>query len=126
MFKRSLLMSLGLVVCVAASATITQMALTSDLPSSYDPNLPIEKAFKTSEAPLLIEFYSDTCGTCKQVAPRIHAIEGDYKNKLTLVMLDMDQPDNKNIAQLFGVDELPGVFIFDHHKMKKYQIQPTQ
>lgn len=123
MFKRSFLLVSLIVLMVFASAFASQMWITKDLPSAYDPGLSIDKAFKTSKVPLLVEFYSDSCGTCKRLTPVIHELqEGPYKNKLTLVMLDVSEPSNQGIAQLFGVDALPGLYIFDHQHMKKHQI----
>lgn len=123
MFKKSLLLVLMVVTLVFASSFASQMMLSKDLPSSFDPGLQIDEAFKTSQVPLLIEFYSDTCTTCKRVAPMIHTLAGEtYKDKLTLVMLDMDDPANLDIARLFGVDTLPGIYVFNFKKMKKHQI----
>ncbi len=125
MFKRSLLMVALIFTVVFASAFTTQMVLTSTLPSSFDKGLTIEKAFKTSKVPLLVEFYSDTCDTCKRLAPSIHDLhETAYPNRLTVVMMDVEDPANREIAQLFGVDSLPGLYVFDHHRMKKHQIKP--
>lgn len=127
MFKRSLIMVLVLVAAVFASAFTTQMVLTKDLPSSYDTGLSIEQAFKTSKVPLLIEFYSDTCGSCRKLTPIIHAMhEQDYKKRLTVVMLDVTDPSVQQIGQLFGVDALPALYVFDHRHMKKHQIKPEE
>lgn len=125
MFKRSFFLVLMIVSLVFASAFASQLWMTRELPSSFDPGLSIEKAFKTSKVPLLVEFYSDSCGTCKKLTPLIHELkDGPYKERLTLVMLDVEEPANADIAKLFGVDALPGVFVFDHHHMKKYPIKP--
>jgi thiol-disulfide isomerase/thioredoxin len=127
MFKRSFLMVVLIFTLVFASAFASQMMMTRDLPSTYDSGLTIEKAFKTSQAPLLVEFYSDTCGTCKRLAPIIHdLLETRYRNRLTAVMMDVDDPANAQIAQLFGVDALPGLFVFDHKHMKKHQIKAEE
>lgn len=125
MFKRSFFLVLIIVSLVFASAFASQLWMSRELPSSFDPGLSIEKAFKTSKVPLLVEFYSDSCGTCKKLTPLIHELkDGPYKERLTLVMLDVEEPANADIAKLFGVDALPGVFVFDHHHMKKYPIKP--
>ena len=125
MFKRSFFLVSLVVMLVFASAFASQIWMTKDLPSSYDTGLTIEKAFKTSKVPLLIEFYSDSCGTCKRLAPVIHALEdGPYKGRTTLVMLDVTEGSNQDIARLFGVDSLPGLYVFDHLHMKKHAIKP--
>jgi thiol-disulfide isomerase/thioredoxin len=124
MFKRSFLLVSLIFLLVFASAFASQMWSTRDLPSAYDKGLTIEKAFKTSKVPLLIEFYSDSCGTCKRLTPVIHSLEeGPYQGKLTLVMLDVNEPGNQDIARLFGVDSLPGLYVFDHLHMKKHAIK---
>lgn len=125
MFKRSFFLVLIIVTLVFTSAFASQLWITRNLPSSYDPGLEIGKAFKSSKVPLLVEFYSDSCGTCRKLTPVIHELEsGPYKNRLTLVMLDVTEPANEDIAKLFGVDSLPGVFVFDPRHMKKYAIKP--
>lgn len=125
MFKRSFWMVVLIVALVFTSAFVTQMALTKDLPSAYDKGLTIEQAFKTSKVPLLIEFYSDSCGTCKTLTPVIHHLHRTrYQDRLTVVMMDVSDPDTQDIARLFGVDTLPAVYVFDHQNMKKHQIKP--
>lgn len=125
MFKRSFLLVVSIVLLVFTSAFATQMVLTRDLPSSFDPGITVQQAFQTSQVPLLIEFYSDTCATCKRVTPILHDLKSrEYQDRLTLVMVNVEEPDNQMVAQLFGVDELPGLYLFDHHHMKKFQIEP--
>ena len=123
MFKRSLFLVTIIVMLVFTSAFATQMFLTKDLPSSFDNGTTIEQAFKTSKVPLLLEFYSDSCGTCQKLTPVIHNLyQNHYKNKLTVVMMNVEDPATQQIAQLFGVDALPALYVFDHHHMKKHQI----
>ena len=83
MFKRSFLLVLSILTLVFASALITQVITAKSLPSAYDPGLSIEKAFKTAKTPLLIEFYTDSCGTCRKVTPLVHETYKQYRNKLT-------------------------------------------
>lgn len=123
MFKRSFFLVMLVVGLVFASALSAQLWITKDLPSTYDTGLTIGQAFKTSRVPLLIEFYSDTCGTCRRVAPWVHdLIETRYRGRLTLVMMDVNEPETRSIAELFGVNSLPALYIFDHHHMKKHVI----
>ncbi len=125
MFKKSLLMVLLVFGLVFTSAFASQLWITKDLPSSYDPGTSLDTAFKSAKTPLLIEFYSDGCGSCQKLAPVIHKLSTDrYGKALTLVMLDVTDPANREVAQLFGVDALPALYIFDTHKMKKQIIKP--
>lgn len=124
MFKRSFLMVALIFVVVFTSAFSTQLYLTRDLPSNFDTGLTIEQAFKSSKVPLLIEFYTDSCATCRKVTPVVHELsKSRYQDRLTVVMMDVEDPSNREIAQLFGVDTLPALYVFDHHHMKKHPIR---
>lgn len=123
MFKKSLILVALVVGMVFVSSFATQMVMTRNLPSSFDTGLTIDEAFRTAETPLLIEFYTDACSTCRRLTPPLHHIvKTEYADKLTVVMLDLTDPANQQIAQLFGVKELPGLYVFDSRKMKKQQI----
>ena len=123
MFKRSFFLVTLIVGLVFASALASQLWISKDLPSTYDTGLTIERAFKTARTPLLIEFYSDTCGSCRRVAPWVHdLVETSYHQRLTPVMMDVNDPDTRSIAELFGVNTLPALYIFDQHHMKKHVV----
>ncbi len=124
MFKKSLLMVALVMTVVFASAFTSQMIQTQGLPSSFDPGLSIDEAFKTSKVPVFIEFYTDTCSTCRKVSPWVHdLVKEKYKDQLTLVMIDVEYPENQQVAQLFGVEELPAMYVFDFKNMKKHPIE---
>jgi thiol-disulfide isomerase/thioredoxin len=127
MFKKSFLFAVAILSLVFASALAGQLWMTRNLPSSYDTGLSIGQAFKTSKTPLLIEFYSDTCGACQRIAPWVHHLsETNFKGRLTPVMLNVDEPEVLSVAKLFGVQSLPALYVFDHKHMKKHAIAPEQ
>jgi len=126
MFKRGLFLVLAIVAVVFATSFATQMAWYNKLPSKYDPGIALMTAFRQSEKPLLIEFYSDDCSACQQLTPLLHQqYKAHFDKDLTLVMVDVYAPQNAQAAQLFGVDTIPAVFIFDAKHMKKVAIDIT-
>ncbi|MBY0449609.1 MAG: conjugal transfer protein TraF [Cyanobacteria bacterium] len=123
-FYKSIWVVLVILASVVLSGFTVNWISLSQLPSSFDKGLTIQTAFKQAKTPLLIEFYSDTCSTCQRLTPLMHQIYLErYPKELTWVMIDMDQADNAPIAQLFGVNELPAVFLFDPRRMKKQRIE---
>ncbi len=123
MFRKSFFLVVSILALVFVSAFSTQLWISGQLPSAYDPGLKIEEAFATSEHPLLIEFYADSCSACRQVTPVLHGVyEAHFKDRLTLVMLDIDDPDVFQVSQLFGVTAIPAVYVFDFKHMKKEEI----
>lgn len=123
MFRRSVWVVITILSLVFASSFASQMMRTGNLPSAYDTGLRMNDAFKSSETPLLVEFYADSCTTCQMVTPLVHrAYKSDFKDKLTVVMVDTDDPNNAMYTQLFGIDTIPALFVFDPKHMKKEPI----
>jgi thiol-disulfide isomerase/thioredoxin len=114
-----------LMACVLAVGFFQQWQAIGRLPSRYDTGLTLDNAFKQTKTPLLVEFYSDTCGTCQRITPMVHDTARQLDGKLTLVMVDVTNPDNQMFTQLFGVTTIPRVFVFDPRKMKKHAVPET-
>jgi len=95
-------------------------------PSSYDPKTTLQDATNTSKTPILVEFYTDQCHTCKQVTPWVHHLaSGKYKNQVTLVMINLDDPQQSQYGNAFGVTYVPTIYVFDPHTMAKAQVDPN-
>jgi thiol-disulfide isomerase/thioredoxin len=125
MFNRSVWVVLAIMVVVCVSGFTSQYLTASQLPSTYDTGLGIQEAFKTAKGPLLVEFYSDTCGTCQRVTPWLHHWQRQHPKKLTLVMLNVEDPNTQPIGEIFGVKTLPALYVFNPKRMKKTQVQPA-
>jgi thioredoxin-like negative regulator of GroEL len=81
------------------------------------------QAAQTSKKPLLVEFYSDSCLSCRALAPALHAVYNtQLKPCLHLVMVNMDNPVNADIAQIFKVETIPALFVFDPQRMKNESV----
>ena len=119
MFKRSFWVVMSLIGLSFIAGTIVNWISSGQLPSAYDPGVSIETAMQTSKKPLLVEFYADNCSTCRTVTPWVHDYLNSAPDEWTLVMLDMENPDHLAIAQLFGVETLPGLYMFDPKRMRK-------
>ena len=59
--------------------------------------------------PCIIDFYADWCGPCRQVAPVLKELAGEYKGKIIIYKINVDK--EKELAAVFGVQSTP-TFLF--------------
>ena len=73
-----------------------------------------DKTFKKevleSKEPVLVDFYADWCGPCKMVAPIVEELANDYKGRLKVVKLNVDEA--ASIASQYAVMSIPTLMIF--------------
>ena len=55
--------------------------------------------------PMVIDFYAEWCGPCKQLSPILDEIEKNHKNEVIFKRIDIDQePD---MATMFNIQAIP-------------------
>ena len=68
-----------------------------------------------SEAPVIVDFWAEWCGPCKQVSAHFEALAEELGDKVKVVKLNID--DNPMSAGRFGVRGLPTFMIFQDGKV---------
>jgi thioredoxin len=63
-----------------------------------------------SDKPVLVDFWAEWCGPCKQLLPIIEEVSKELGDKLKVVKVNID--DNINTAQNYGVRGIPTLMIF--------------
>lgn len=65
---------------------------------------------------VVIDFYANWCGPCKQLTPKLHEMSDKYSNKARFYKLDVDKLPEIADDDCCSVSSLPTVIIFKSGK----------
>ena len=63
-----------------------------------------------SDMPVLVDFWAPWCMPCSMIAPTVEEIAGEYKKKLKVCKLNVDEAPNT--ASSYGIMSIPTLAIF--------------
>ena len=73
-----------------------------------------EGAVLNSSTPILVDFWAEWCGPCKQIGPILDEIANEMAGKLTIAKVNID--NNPEAPQRFGVRGIPTMILFKDGK----------
>jgi thioredoxin 1 len=68
-----------------------------------------------SDRPVMLDFYAQWCGPCKNLIPTLENLASQYEDKVIVAKVNVD--NERDITTNFGVMNLPTVLVMNNHQI---------
>lgn len=73
-----------------------------------------------SETPVLVDFWAEWCGPCKNLSPIIDELSIEYGEKVKIGKLNVDE--NSEISMKYGIRSIPTLLFFKNGEIVEKQV----
>ena len=79
-----------------------------------------EKEVINSNMPIVVDFWAEWCGPCKQIGPLLEEISDELKDKVVIAKHNID--NEPNTPTKYGIRGIPTMLLFKNKELKSTKV----